>query len=178
MHGMIHRAARCMVIDQVGEEAWNRAMALAGLLDEDFISTRIYPDEKMGSLIGAIAEVRSVSPERVLEQFGEYFVEFAYSSRYRRILSFTGDSLLAVLENLDRMHAEVGRAMPGVRLPSFSVIEAGPDAIRLVYISSRQDMETFVVGLLRGLMKHFGVIGAVNPLKGEIDDANFVITMV
>jgi hypothetical protein len=177
MYGMIHRAVRDMVIDQDGPDQWRRVLERSGVRDEDFISTRVYPDEKMGAIIGAIAELSGVSPADALHRFGEYFIPFAYRSRYSQILNFTGENLVAVLSDLDRLHIEVGRAMPGVRTPTFTVISVDGRDIRLAYRSTRQGLEPFVAGLLRGLVDHFGGGGSIEILSGANDGANFLIRL-
>ena len=59
------------------------------------------------------------------------------------------------------MHSSVQTTMPTARMPVFEVIDRAPGRIKLQYDSDREGLQSFVEGLLEGLMSHFGETGKV-----------------
>lgn len=161
MYGMVHRAARQMIIEHHGEASWAQILANSGLGDDSFISANVYSDDVTMVLLGAISEFANESVTFVLNEFGKYWIEFAYKGDYRSVMNMTGNDLFSFLGNLNRMHDSVQLSIPGARLPTFIAENAQAQSIDVTYISEREGLEPFVEGLLIGLMKHFGHDGEV-----------------
>ena len=66
------------------------------------------------------------------------------------------------------MHTSIQATMPDAIMPSFEVETMDDTGITLIYRSQRTGLETFVQGLLEGLMARFKVDGAVS----RVDDAH------
>lgn len=161
MYGMIHRAARTMSIETMGEEAFNALAASAGFDEGDFLSAHVYPDDRTLALVTAIARRADLSVAEALTAFGRFWISYADKSSYGAVMRMNGDTLAEFLGNLDRMHATIQRVMPDTRMPSFEVVYAARDRIDVLYISERTGLEAFVVGLMEGLMARFGQTGSV-----------------
>jgi hypothetical protein len=161
MYGLIHRAARQMTLAGLGQEGWLRILERCGLQEGDFLSGRLYADEMTFGLVGAIVDETGVPAPQLLKSFGRYWIEFIEGSAYSPMLDMAGDDLLSCLANLDRMHATIKVGLPDAKLPSFSVEELSPDHLRVVYRSDRAGLETFVEGLLEGLMRRFDYDGDI-----------------
>jgi hypothetical protein len=56
-----------------------------------------YPDEITFSLVGAASEVLQLSPEAILEAFGEYWILYTADEGYKDILNIYGKTLLEFL---------------------------------------------------------------------------------
>jgi Haem-NO-binding len=55
MYGMVHRAARQMIIENHGEASWAQILSSSGLGDESFISANVYSDDVTMILLGEIS---------------------------------------------------------------------------------------------------------------------------
>jgi len=177
MYGMIHRAARQMIIDESGPAVWASIVDAAGIVDEHFIGSTIYDDAVTLELINAIAHATGLETAEALERFGEYWITFANSSSYRNIMEMVGKTLPEFLGNLDRMHASIQVSLPGARLPTFEVTSADASEIRLIYRSQRVGLEPFVKGLMQGLLRHFRTPGRVDIGPRDATGARVLIRL-
>lgn len=155
MYGMVNKAFRAYFKEKYGDDKWSEIIEKADTSTKDFLSMEQYPDSDSVALIVAGCEVLQVSPENLLEELGGYWIEFAFQSDYGEILRMAGNSLPDVLTNLDSMHVRVGNSFPNLKPPSFWISERSEDSLVLNYSSSRESLAYFVVGLVRGLAKHF-----------------------
>ena len=157
MYGMIHRAARAYAIERLGEVFWDAFAERHGLTDAAFVVGQAYPDETTFTVIAGLADAMEMSPAAFLQAFGRYWIEFARQGAYANLMSIGGETLPAFIRNLNRLHAGLSVAMPGSQMPSFYVLQDTPQAMRLSYVSQRQGLEPFVLGLLEGLCAMFAV---------------------
>lgn len=170
MYGMAHRALRQMMIDRLGPAAWAMVERETNTGPADLISLCVYDDSKTVALIGASATRLGMPVEEALRDFGRYWVRFAELSSFGPIMDFTGQDIVTFINNLDRMHRSVVLAMPDARVPSFTLIEETRERLLVRYRSDRTGLETFVIGLLEGLMDRLGETGTVE-LAGRPDNA-------
>jgi hypothetical protein len=158
---MIHKAARAYAIDLMGEAFWQAFAERNRLSDVDFVLGECYSDELTFSMIGALCDAMETPLTDFLHAFGRYWIQFASKGAYARLMTIGGDSLPSFLHNLNRMHDGLAVAMPGSRMPLFHVLEATADGVRVNYVSQRQGLQPFVVGLLEGLCAMFGLAADV-----------------
>jgi hypothetical protein len=109
------------------------------------------------------------SAQEFLELFGEYWIGYAARCPYGSLMNFTGHDIASFIGNLDRMHTAVVAVMPQARVPSFAVRDGDSNTIRLRYQSDREGLEPFVTGLLRGLLRRFGLAGEIE-CYGTLDN--------
>ncbi len=161
MYGLIHQAARNMVLDTRGEAAWNDILQKSGLNDEHFIGADLYKDEVTFALIGAISDQTNIDMESLLEAFGRYWVGFAVGTPYGSMFKLAGETLDSLLNSLDEMHDSISSTMPGSVMPSFEVVHTDERQIIMCYRSPRKGLVPFVVGLFNGLLDYFDERGTV-----------------
>lgn len=161
MFGMIHKSARAMVLEQFGPTAWDQILHSAKLDDGDFVSAQPYPDETTFRLIGAAASTAGLTVDQTLLAFGHHWVKTADQGLYSNVMAILAGSLLEALTNLDRMHASIQIALPDAQLPQFVVVSHDDRSIQLAYYSRREGLESFVSGLLEGLLMRFNQPGSV-----------------
>ena len=161
MYGMVHTAARSMVVETMGEAAWRDILNQADLNGEYFISGQNYSDDVTFSLINAVTRVSGIDSAELLKRFGEYWIGYTARSSYGTMFRIGGDQLDTFLTNLNRMHASVHSTMPASRMPSFEMLRKENGRIDVLYTSDRVGLFPFVEGLLKGLMDHFGETGHV-----------------
>lgn len=175
MYGMIHRGIRQMVIDSLGNDRWEELEREIGFGPAEQISLAVYDDKMTWMLLAAAADRLGYTVPECLRHFGRYWIDFAERGSHGSIMSFLGDDLGSFVSNLDRMHQAVVAAMPGARVPSFSVIEEGPGMLRIRYISERDGLEHFVIGLFHGVLERFAYRGEVKKLEDWGNAPQFLI---
>lgn len=175
MYGMIHVAIRKMVADELGEGGWAKVLKATGYGAGEFISASTYDDSVTLNLVAASAAACSQEVDPFLQRLGQYWIRFASDGAYKTLMVVAGADLLTFLDNLDRLHAAVQAAMPAARLPSFTVTESGEGYARVSYASERTGMESFVTGLLEGLLERFGYAGKVQEVGRSNDAIDFAI---
>ena len=162
MYGLIHSAARQMVLEQLGADAWSRILARAGYVDMHFINGEVYGDEVTFGLVGASSDVIAMPADELLFAFGRYWIGFVGQSAFSSAMKATGKDFVSFVAGLDRLHRSVRIAMPEARMPSFEVLQPDAAHVKILYVSDRRGLEAFVAGLLQGLMDRFGESGQIS----------------
>jgi len=155
MYGMIHQALRDMALQHMDEADWQTMLQQGGLAKPVFIGMEYYPDETTMSLIHLIGARLDLPLDDALQKFGQVWIDFAGASAYGRILQMAGDDFVSFLENLDRMHASIRSNMPLAEMPSFELLSAGSEELRVKYRSRRQGLAPFVHGILIAVAARF-----------------------
>ena len=169
MYGLIHRGLRAMVLERAGQDAWAAVERQVGAGPTEFISAMVYEDALTLRLVGAVAERLEITTSDCLRDFGRHWIGFAENSPYGSILDFTGDTLEAFIGNLDRMHQSVRIALPSAQVPSFKILHVAQDRLVVRYASQRSGLESFVTGLLEGVLARFGLTGSVSRRDTQAD---------
>lgn len=155
MYGLVNKAIQDLVTRNFGEEKWLQIKTKAGFEDNFFVGMRSYPDELTYNLVGAASEVLKMTPEQILNAFGEYWILFTADEGYREILKIYGSNLRDFLMNLNNLHDQVGMIMPNLTPPKFTVRDLEANKLELIYQSTREGLAPMVVGLLKGLGARF-----------------------
>jgi hypothetical protein len=172
---MAHRALRQMMLDRLGPAAWAKVERETNTGPADLISLCVYDDSKTIALISASATHLGLPVEEALRVFGRYWVRFAELSSFGPIMDFTGQDLVTFINHLDRMHRSVVLAMPDARVPSFTLMEETRKRLLVRYRSDRTGLETFVIGLLEGLMDRLNETGSVEVAGRAGNTIDFAI---
>jgi hypothetical protein len=155
MYGLVNRAVQQLVEQHLGPTGWARVCKQAGISDDGFVAVSAYPDQMTYKLVGAVSQEMGMSPEQVLEAFGEYWILYTAQEGYGDLLQMGGDNLRDFLGNLDHMHSRVESLFTEMVLPQFSVEDEGPGRYLLLYQSHREGLGPMVNGLVKGLAKRF-----------------------
>ncbi len=161
MYGMIHRAARQMVLHQFGSGAWESVTAAAQVSDDHFMSGAAYDDAITNAIISAISSVTGIGGSDVLRAFGRYWIIFAGESAFSSVMDMAGDDLPGFVLNLNRMHGAVQASLPDAIMPEFELVHVEEGRLSVRYISDRQGLAPFVAGLFEGLFVRFKLDGQV-----------------
>ena len=165
MYGMIHRAMRNMVHDELGEDAWLALEQTLKIGPMDLLTGKVYDDALTLRIISEAAAQLNLSVDQCLVAFGQYWIRYANEGSLASVMNFTGQDLASFITNLDRLHLAVGAAMPGARLPAFATLQSEPGHLLVEYRSERAGFEPFVMGLLQGLMNRFHTRGQVQVAR-------------
>ena len=171
MYGLVNQAVREMVLAHFGEAKWEAIREKAGT-DDVFIAMDQYPDKVTGDLVGGACAVLGVTPEQVLETFGEYWVDFT-GRTYGELFEMSGNSFVAFVKNLNDLHTRVGHMMPNLAPPSFIVTDEQPGVFKLQYHSKRAGLHPMILGLVRGLGKRFNETVEITRLRGAEDGLSY-----
>jgi hypothetical protein len=151
MYGMVNKAVVDMVQAHFGEVTWQAIRAHAGIDEDVFLSMSQYPDDLTYRMVAAASSVLRLSPEQVLQAFGQYWVTYTAAQGYGELLKLQGRTIWEFLANLDNMHARVGLSFRNLRPPSFQCTDQTATSVHLHYLSHRRGLSHLVIGLLKGL---------------------------
>lgn len=151
MYGMVNGAIKALIVKKYGNETWEKVRAQAQIESADFMSMEQYDDSISVDLVVALSTVLSKSPAKVLEEVGEFWIEFAHNSEYGALLDMAGDTLPQILMNLDDMHTRVGQSFSALRPPSFWCTDVTDQSLTLHYSSERDGLSPMIIGLVKGL---------------------------
>ena len=144
-----------MITEKFGEEEWLKVLSASGVSEDSFLTMRSYDDSVTYSLAGAASEVLGAPVETCLEMFGEYWVLETASKSYGMLLSAAGQDMIEFLGNMNALHDRITSTFLDYVPPEFFVEEKG-DNYLIHYVSKREGLTPFVVGLLKGLATRFG----------------------
>ncbi|KEO90253.1 hypothetical protein EH31_09185 [Erythrobacter longus] len=151
MYGMVNEGVRTFVIKKFGKDAWETIRLDAGIDTSQFDRMHAYDDAITCDLVAAVAKHRDMAQGEVLSVFGEYWVGYAGNSGLGNLLSLSGRNFVERVQNLDDMHDRKMMAMPGLKPPSFEIVELDQSIFELSYYSVRPGLTPMVIGLLHGL---------------------------
>lgn len=177
MHGIFHRALKQLVIDECGAARWAALEHDEKIGPREQIGFDSYPDELTFRLCGAGAQALDMPLDQFLRVFGRYWISYAFNGSYADAMAYTGRTLHEFLSNLDRLHRGVATMFPKAMVPSFGLEEL-PEGLCVVYRSARQGLEPMMIGLLEGLLEHFGEQGTVSQLSVEKGSGRFLVNVL
>lgn len=174
MYGMVNKALEEMVVLAHGEATWELIKDKAKVDVEVFVANEGYDDAITYQLVGATSEVLGLPAAEVLHAFGVHWVLHTAREGYGQMMEASGRTLREFLLNLTNFHARVELIFPHLRPPVFRCSDVEGRSLRLHYLSEREGLAPFVVGLLDGLGQSFAteveVIHTVDKAGGAGHD--------
>jgi hypothetical protein len=153
MYGLVNKAMKELVVGAHGDATWRRICTEAGYADTEFNGMHQYPDSLTYDLVGAASKVLDAPAEALLEQFGEYWTDFAQNTDFGRLMKFGGHTLVEFAQNLDNMHAKIKFSLPELTPPSFRCTDITDRGFRLHYYSVRPGLAPLVIGMIKGVAR-------------------------
>lgn len=153
MKGVIFNVVAEVVIDLLGEDAWD------DLLDQaeaggSYTSLGTYDDGELVAIAVAASKTLGITIDEVLLTIGEKGFD-KLAGRHSHLLDKHESAHSFVLELNDIIHPEVLKLYPEANVPDFQTVEKSEDRLVFEYRSVR-NMPALAVGLLRGACAHFG----------------------
>ena len=155
MYGLINSSLQSMIRKKFGDEAWNNVLSASGVPEDSFLSMRSYDDAVTYDLVGAASAVLGAPAEDCLEMFGEWWVLETAAKTYGPLMDAAGQDLVQFLTNMNALHDRITGTFINYVPPEFRVESLEGGRHRIDYISKRQGLSPFVVGLLKGLAARF-----------------------
>ena len=157
MYGMVNQAIKEMVVDEIGLDLWNKVCDKLGTSRDDFTKFEQYDDKVTLNLVVKVCELTGKDAPEILENFGKFWIEYAYRSEYSAILATFSKNPLLLIKSLNSLHERVEMNFDKLDAPSFDLIEETSNKILINYYSDRDmPLEFFVKGLFSGIFDHFG----------------------
>ncbi|XP_072264022.1 guanylate cyclase soluble subunit beta-2-like [Pyxicephalus adspersus] len=154
MYGFINTCLKSLVIEKYGEETWDLLRTKTGVQDT-FMTYEVYKDDITLQLVEKACQMLDVSPEAVLQQFGEYFFEFCKRSGYDHMLRTLGGNLYEFIANLDALHSYLSLSYQAMNAPSFRVEMNDDGSMHLHYYSDRRGLCHIVPGIMGAVAMDF-----------------------
>ena len=155
MYGLINNALRSMIRDKFGEDQWQAVLKESGVPEDSFLTMRSYDDSITFDLAVAASAVLGAPVESCLEMFGEYWVLETGAKSYGPVMDATGTDLVGFLKNLNALHDRITSTFLNYVPPEFRVESLEDRRHKIHYVSQREGLTPFVIGLLKGLAKRF-----------------------
>jgi guanylate cyclase soluble subunit beta len=155
VYGLINNALQSMIRDKFGDDQWDKVLETSGVAENSFLTMRNYDDVTTYELAGAAAEVLGAPLEACLEMFGEYWVLEIATKSYGPLMDASGGTMVEFLDNLNTLHDRITGTFLNYAPPEFQIETLGDERYRIHYITHRQGLIAFVIGLLKGLAQRF-----------------------
>jgi guanylate cyclase soluble subunit beta len=155
MYGLINGTLKDLINEKYGDETWNRIVSVSNVANDSFLSMNIYDDATTYDLVNAGSKVLGMPPEALLEMFGEYWIAETGAKYFGTLMQATGNHLIEFLDNLNVLHDRITDAFVDYVPPDFRVETLTAGHYRIHYVSKREGLTPFVVGLLNGLATRF-----------------------
>ncbi len=178
MYGMVNQGIKTFIIKNYSEDMWTEICAEAKSEHSDFELLKTYDDLSTYNFVGAISKKLNLKPEDVLKVYGKYWVTYASEVGYNDLLAMFGPDMKTCLINLNHMHYHMGSFMPDIIAPQFNVIETSPNILEIEYISKREGLFPFVVGLFEGLSERYNAKIAIKNSQAIASGTRFEIHFV
>jgi guanylate cyclase soluble subunit beta len=175
MYGLINNSLKSMILEKFGEEQWQGVLKASGVPVDSFLTMRSYDDSVTYALAGAASEVLGAPLDACLEMFGEYWVLETATKSYGMLLNAAGQDMMEFLENMNNLHDRITSTFLDYVPPEFYVEEKGDNHL-VHYVSKRDGLTPFVVGLLKGLAVRFdSEIDILSQTDVDVDQGTHTI---
>ncbi|MEM7081894.1 MAG: heme NO-binding domain-containing protein [Pseudomonadota bacterium] len=154
MKGMVFTMLSEMIEERFGYETWDELIEQTEPDSEGiYVASAVYPHEELIAYVGAISEKTSLSPTKIVFNFGHYML-----GRFADIHPeyFHNHTLKSFIQSVhDVIHVEVKKLHPDAVLPHFDYVDESADTLTVLYRSPRQ-LCALAEGLISGASEHFG----------------------
>ena len=154
MHGLIHNELERYARERVGDEAWERAEAEAGLAGRSYLETESYDDDEALALVVALSKITGIGPQALLEGFGEALAPTLLTS-FPALIHDDWRTLELIENTEDLIHTALRTSDVAARPPMLRVLRRSDDELLVIYASPRR-MCGVAKGIVRGLGTHYG----------------------
>lgn len=153
MKGVLFNLVEDVVTETLPPDAWDDILERAGV-DGAYTTLGNYPDQELGSIVGATATHAHLSEADTLRLSG--LLGFKHLARRAPHLLDGLDDWRTVLKSLDNIiHPEVRKIYPDSDVPGFEAVDDG-DSLMVTYTSKR-NLCALADGLMKGTGDWFGV---------------------
>jgi predicted hydrocarbon binding protein len=155
MHGTIFVELEKFVTAQLGDGAWAKVKAEAGVsAARNYRPSFIYPDEELVKLVEAGSRITGIPMPALLEAYGE-FIAPDLLEMYWGAIEPEWKTLDVIEHTESTIHTVVRVDHKGAMPPYLHAERRGPNEVAVTYTSPRK-LCTVARGISRGIAKHYG----------------------
>lgn len=166
MHGLINRSIQRFVVDEYGQDIWQRVVRQADLGFANFEAMWLYEDALTGKTLRACAAVLGRPQCELMEDIGTYLVAHPNNQVLRRLLRFGGQSFADFLLSLDELPQRARMAIAQLDIPPVDLQELTPLRYRLCCGVGIDGYAPFVAGVLRAMADDYGALVLIEQGHG------------
>lgn len=154
MKGVIPACLAELVQEKFGKDKWGDIMEDAGMKRTTFFMPSANVDDAaVMKVVESTCKVLKITLTQAADAFGDYWVN-AYAPKIYRMYYRGIDNARDFLLNMDKVHKTVTERIPDARPPRFEYQWVNDKTLIMKYKSQR-GLILFLVGLVKGVGKHF-----------------------
>jgi Haem-NO-binding len=158
MDALLLRSLQGYVRDTFGAPVWQAACRRAELTTETFEPMLRYDPGMADRVAQSSADVLGRPVETIWEDMGTYLVTNPAHEGVRRLLRFGGATFSDFLLSLEEMPGRARLALPDLRFPEMTVVEAGADRFEIRCLSSIRGLPRVLIGIMTAMADDYGTL--------------------
>lgn len=166
MKGVIAVCLANLVQEKFGKEKWHEILEASGLPKTTFFmpSTNV-EDAAVMTVVESTCKVLNLSLQQAADAFGDYWVN-DYAPKIYKAYYRGKDNAKDFLLDMDKVHISVTERIADAKPPKFEYQWLDEKTLIMKYISHRGLID-FLVGLIKGVGKHFNEKLTVSKMSSE-----------
>lgn len=158
MDALLLRSLQNYVIDTFGIPDWQDICRLADSPVSAF-EPMLHYDPGSADRLAEVASRHLGRPvDAIWEDVGTYLVTNPDQEGVRRLLRFGGTTFVDFLHSLEDLPGRARLAMPGLKVPEFSLVETGPDQFELRVHTHLHGLQRVLSGILTAMADDYGAL--------------------
>ena len=166
MKGAIVNCLGELVVNNFGRDKWEAALEKAGFEKQAiFLTIQDIEDARVLKLVGAVCSVLNISLSQAADAFGEYWMCTYAPKNYDIFFSGVRNAKDFLLK-MDKVHHVTTATVPNSHPPRFDYSWESDKILVMKYHSPR-NLVDFMVGLIKGVGKHFNEKLTVSKISSD-----------
>ncbi|MCX9013849.1 MAG: heme NO-binding domain-containing protein [Candidatus Methanoperedens sp.] len=154
MKGAIAQCLEDMVKNQFGKDKWETSLENAGMSKTAFfMPVQNIEDKNVMKLIDSVCKTVNISQAQAADAFGDYWVN-VYAPKLYKAYFKNATSAKELILNMDGVHDSVTKNIKDATPPRFEY-EWKDDKTLIMKYKSQRGLIVFLVGLIKGVGKHY-----------------------
>ena len=171
MYGIINDSFRKYVIEDCGEDTWQKILDVAMVHQDVFIQMRLHDDQETLTLLNATVQVTGDPLNQHLNRFGRFWVRRIATNQFRGLIDDYGDGFYTLVGNLNLMHRKISKTFLDYSPPIFHIRHIHSVNYHVTYKSHRVGLTAFAIGILEELAVFYNEQLAIISIDTPSDEA-------
>ncbi len=163
MHGLIFHLLQDYVTKNYGAPAWTGLLQESGLGQRVYLTSAVYPDEELVSLVAAACQKTGRAAGDVVEDFG-HWITGDLIKMYATLIKPEWKTLDLIEITENTIHTVVRAQDPAAKPPELHVARISLNELVIFYTSSRK-LCALAVGITKGIAEYYHEQVAVSQPK-------------
>lgn len=154
MKGTIAKCLQEMVVDNFGQDKWEKVLTNAGMnAGTKFLTIADVDDAAVINVFQSAQKTLGITWSQACDAFGDYWVNVYSVKLYNHYLT-KYDNAKDFIMGMDKLHVSVTNSMANARPPRFD-FEWTDDKTLIMHYKSERNLIDLLVGLAKGVGKYF-----------------------